>query len=91
MIDLDSLLQKAQTSANPVNTDPQEGWKSEPSNGNTFDDIFKDQLESKRAAKDGKTLPDPNTKTTELEARVLGRRSRDIDDWFRSFDRKHYK
>ena len=71
MIDLDSLLQKAQTSANPVNTDPQEGWKSEPSNGNTFDDIFKDQLESKRAAKDGKTLPDPNTKTTELEARVL--------------------
>lgn len=72
MIDLDSLLQKAQTSANPVNTDPQEGWKSEPSNGNTFDDIFKDQLESKRAAKDGKTLPDPNTKPTELEARVLG-------------------
>jgi flagellar hook-length control protein FliK len=71
MIDLDSLLQKAQTSANSVNTDSKEDWKSETSNGNTFDDIFKDQLESKRAAKDGKTLPDPNTKTNELEARVL--------------------
>jgi hypothetical protein len=71
MIDLDSLLPKAQTSVNPANTDPQEDWKPESSNDNTFDNIFKDQLESKRAAKDGKTLPGPNTKTNELEARSL--------------------
>ena len=71
MIDLDSLLPKAQTSVNPANTDPQEDWKPESSNDNTFDNIFKDQLESKRAAKDGKTLPGPNTKTHELEARSL--------------------
>ena len=71
MIDLHSLLQKAQTSVNPANTDPQEDWKPESSNNNTFDNIFKDQLESKRAAKDGKTLPGPNTKTNELEARSL--------------------
>ena len=71
MIDLHSLLQKAQTSVNPANTDPQEDWKPESSNNNTFDNIFKDQLESKRAAKDGKTLPGQNTKTNELEARSL--------------------
>ena len=71
MIDLDSLLPKAQTSVNAANTDPQEDWKPESSNDNTFDNIFKDQLESKRAAKDGKTLPGPNTKTNELEARSL--------------------
>ena len=71
MIDLDSLLQAAKTSAKSVNTNPQDNWKSESSNGNTFDDIFKDQLDSKIAAIDGKTLPDPNTKTNDFEARVL--------------------